>query len=81
MRKTGLLRKEFKIRGQVGEAGQKGTLSYISLMHQIKNLKQAGYEEIEIVSVVIDAMIPSLTLRNVLETISNLSLAQLQKYI
>ena len=79
--KTGLLRKEFKIRGQVGEAGQKGTLSYISLMHQIKNLKQAGYKEIEIVSVVIDAMIPSLTLRNVLETISNLSLAQLQKYI
>ena len=60
---------------------QKGTLSYISLMHQIKNALQAGYEESEIVSVVIGAMIPSLTLRNVLETISNLSLAQLQKYL
>ena len=35
----------------------------------------------EIVSVVIGAMIPSLTLRNVLETISSLSLAQLQKYL
>ena len=34
--KTGLLRKELKIRGQVGEAGQKGTSSYISLIHQIK---------------------------------------------
>ena len=50
-------------------------------MHQIKNAQQAGYEESEIVSVVIGAMIPSLTLRNILETISNLSLAQLQKYL
>ena len=79
--KTGLLRKDLKIRGQVGEAGQKGALSYVSLIHQIKNAQQAGYEESEIVSVVIGAMIPSLTLRNVLETISNLSLAQLQKYL
>ena len=56
-------------------------MSYVSLIHQIKNAQQAGYEESEIVSVVIGAMIPSLTLRNVFETISNLSLAQLQKYI
>ena len=34
--KTGLSQKELKIRGQVGEAGQNGTLSYISLIHQIK---------------------------------------------
>ena len=75
--KTGLLRKELKIRGPVGEAGQKGTLRYIRLMHQIKNAQQAGYEESEIVSAVIGAMIPSLTIRNVLETVSNLSLVQL----
>ena len=43
--KTGLLRKELKIRGQVGEAGQKGSLSYISLIHQIKNVQREGYEE------------------------------------
>lgn len=66
MGRTGLLRNELKIRGEVGEAGQKGTLSYISLIHQIKNAQQAGYEESQIVSAVIVAMIPSLTLRNVL---------------
>ena len=79
--KIGLLRKELKIRGPVGEAGQKGTLRYIRLMHQIKNAQQAGYEESEIVSAVIGAMIPSLTIRNVLETVSNHSLVQLQKYL
>ena len=30
------LRKELKIRGQIGEAGQKDKLIYVSLMHQIK---------------------------------------------
>ena len=30
------LRKELKIRGQIGEAGQKDKLTYVSLMHQIK---------------------------------------------
>ena len=62
-------------------------LSYISLIHQKKNKKttkneqQAGCEENEIVDAVIGVMIPSLTLRNVLETNSNLSLAQLQNYL
>ena len=46
--------------GQVGEAGQKATLGYISPTHQIKNAQQAGYEESEIVSAVIGAVIPSL---------------------
>ena len=78
--KTGLLWKELKIRGQVGEAGQMGTLSCISLIHQIKN-EQAGYEESKIFRVIIGAMIPSLIVRKVLETISNLSLEQLQKYL
>ena len=59
--KTGLLQKELKIRGQVGEAGQKCTLSYIILIHQIKNAQRAGYEESEIVTAVIGTMIPSLT--------------------
>ena len=67
--------------GQIGEADQKGTLGYISLIHQIKNAQPAGYEESEIVSAVIGAIIPSLTFRNVLETISNLPLVRLQKYL
>ena len=56
-------------------------MGYISLIHQIKNAQQARYKESEVVKAVIGAMIPSLTLRNVLETISNLSLAQLQRYL
>ena len=33
------LRKELKIRGQVGEAGQEDKLTYVSLMHQIKQAR------------------------------------------
>ena len=50
-------------------------------MHQIDEAQEAGYEESEIVSSVIRAMIPSLTLRNVLERTSNLSLNQLLLYL
>ena len=45
-------------------------------MHQIRDTQAAGYKEDEIVSSVINCMVPSLTLRGVLETTPNLSLAQ-----
>ena len=41
-------------------------------MHQIDETQEARYEESEIVSSVIRAMIPNLTLRNVLESTPNL---------
>ena len=69
---TSLLGKELKIKGQIGEANQK--LAYVSLMHQIDEAQETEYEESKIVSSVIRAMIPSLTLRNVLESTQNLSL-------
>ena len=50
-------------------------------MHQIDEVQEAGYEESEIVRSVIRAMIPSLTLRNVLESTPNLSLNQLLQYL
>ena len=37
------LRKDLKIRGTIGEAGQKDTLIYVSLVHQIKQAKPMGY--------------------------------------
>ena len=43
-------------------------LKNVSLMHQIDEAQEAGYEELEIVSSVIRVMIPSLTLRDVLES-------------
>ena len=53
----------------------------MSLMHQIDEAQEAGYEETEIVSSVIRAMIPSRTLRNVLESTPNLSPDQLLQYL
>ena len=50
-------------------------------MHQIDEAQEAGYEETEIVSSVIRAMIPSRTLRNVLESTPNLSPNQLLQYL
>ena len=50
-------------------------------MHQIDETQEAGYEESEIVSSVIRAMIPRLTLRNVLESMPNLLLNQLLQYL
>ena len=76
--RASLIRKELKIKGQIGEAHQKDKLTYVSLIHQINEAQKAGYDESEIVNSVIGAMSPSLTLRNVLETTSNLSLQRLQ---
>ena len=42
--RTSLLRKELKIKGQIGEVSQKDKLTYVSLMHQIHEGQEAGYE-------------------------------------
>ena len=75
--RTSLLRKELKIKGQIGEANQKDKPTYVSLMHQIDEAQEAVYEESEIVSSVIRAMAPSLALRYALENMPTLSLDQL----
>ena len=83
------MRKELKIKDQIGEVNQKDKLTYVSLMHQIDEAKQTWYEESEIVSSVIGAMIPSPSLRKVLESVPNLtqstqptqSLNQLLQYL
>lgn len=75
------LRKELKIRGQIGEAGQKDKLNYVSLMHQVKQAKLTGYTDQEVINAVISAMIPGLKLRTVLETTSNLSLERLKRFL
>ena len=63
--RTCLLRKELIIKDQIGEANQKDKLTYVSVMHQIDEAQETGYEESEIVSSVIRAVIPSLTFRNI----------------
>ena len=53
----------------------------MSLMHQINEAKSAGYDQDEIVNEVIRAMVPSLTLRNVLETTIDLNLDRLLSFL
>ena len=60
--RTSLLRKELKIKGQIGEANEKDKLTYVSLMHQIEEPQEAGHEQSEIVSSMVRAMILSLGL-------------------
>ena len=50
-------------------------------MHQIRDAQAAGYKEDEIVSSVINCMVPSLILRGVLETTPNLSFALLFQFL
>ena len=66
LKKTSLLREEFWVKGSIGEAGEKEKLTYVSLMHEINEAKATGHDQYEIVNGVIRAMVPSLTLRNVL---------------
>ena len=61
------MRKELKIKDQIGVVNQNDKLTYVSLMHQIDEAKQTWYGESEIVSSVNGAMIPSPSLRNALE--------------
>ena len=50
-------------------------------MHQINEFKAAGYDQDEIVSGVIRAMVPNLTLRNTLETTADLNLDRFLSFL
>ena len=52
--------KYFKIRGFIGEKGQKDKLSYISLLKQIEEGRDKGYSDKKIVNAVLRAMTPGL---------------------
>ena len=51
------LRKELKNRGQIGETGQKDKLTYVSLMHQIKQASLTGYTDQEVINAVISSIV------------------------
>ena len=54
--RTSLLRKELKIMGLSGEVHQRNKLTYVSLVHQINEAQEAGYDESEIVNSVFRAI-------------------------
>ena len=65
------LRKDFKIRGIIGNLRQKGRISFVSLTYQINDFRTAGYNNNEVVGGVLKAISPNLCLRNVLEGLSS----------
>jgi hypothetical protein len=76
-----LLRRDFKISGQIGEPGQAEKLTYISLNHQIESGLKRKYTEDEIVDAVIRAISPHTSLRSYIETMPDLGLPQLRKIL
>ena len=78
---SSLLRREFKISGQIGEPGQTEKLTFVSLMHQIDSGLKRDYQENEIMDAVIRAISPHSSLRSYVETLSDLSLAKLRRIL
>lgn len=72
------LKKDFKIWGQIGEAGQRDKLSFTSLNNQIESGIKKGYSEDEIIEAVIKAVSPGLHLRDLLEGKQDLTLPTLK---
>ena len=75
------LKRDFKISGQIGEAGQQDRLTYVALIHQIDLGLTKGYKESEVVEAVIKAISPHSTLRNYVLTLPDRSLAKLRKIL
>ena len=78
---TSVLRRQFKITGQVGELNQKDKLSYTSLVRQIEASMDQEFTEKEIREGVIRAISPGLVLTSYLETSSDLTLNRVRKII
>ena len=75
------LKRDFKISGQIDEAGQQDKLTYVALIHQIDLGLMKGYKESEVVEAVIKAISPHSTLRNYVLTLPDRSLAKLYKIL
>ena len=76
-----VLRREFRVFGQIGEPGQADELSFVSLANQIGAAIRRGYSQREIVDGVIRAIAPGTHLRSYLESFKDLSLPQLQELL
>ena len=73
-----ILRREFKISGQIGEPAQADKLTYVSLTHQIDSGVSKGYSESEICDAVIKSISPQSSLRSYVLTMPDRSLSKLR---
>ena len=78
---TSVLRRQFKITGQIGDPDQKDKLNYSSLRKQMETGVEQKYKEHEIVDGVIRAISPGLFLRSYLESFKDLSLDRLTPFV
>ena len=78
---SSVLRREFKISGQIGEPGQTDKLTFVSLTHQIDSGLKRGYKERDLVDAIIRSISPHSSLRSYVETLPALSLAKLRKIL
>ena len=76
-----LMRRDFKVSGQIGEPGQKDKVSFTSLMRQLDAGKDKGYAERELVEGVIKAISPGMRLRSYLESKEKLTLSTLKEIL
>ena len=78
---TNILRRDFKISGQIGDPNDRNTMTYISLLKQIDAGQNKGFTASEIVEGVIKAMAPSLKLKKYLDSMQNLTLKDLKEIL
>ena len=64
--KSPVFRREFRIKGQIGEPNQVDKLSYIALVKQIDCAVERCYTQNEIVDGVVQAIVPDMYLRSYL---------------
>ena len=76
-----ILRRDFKLNGQIGEPNQKDKLTFVSLVRQIESALARGYQEAEIIDAVIRTIVPGMQLRSYLETIHGLTLPRLRSIL
>ena len=76
-----VFRREFKIKGSVGEPGDENNISFVSLARQIESGIERGYPNGEIVESVIRSVVPGIALRSYLEATPDLTLSKLRKIL
>ena len=76
-----IYKREFKVVGQIGEAGQSDKLTYVALVHQIESGLAKNYSELQIVKAIIKSISPHSSLRNYVLTLPDRSLAKLRKVL
>ena len=78
---SSILKREFKISGQIGEPGQTKKLTSVSLTHQIDTGLKRGYAYSDIIDAIIRSISPHSNLRSYIEMLPDLTPANLWKIL